>query len=343
MTEQQRKARRKGSAATIYDIAEAAGVNASTVSRALAKPGRVKAETAERVREAARRLDYRPNPMARALPTGRMNAVGLIVSDLANPVFFDIVGGAQGAAALAGSTLLLASSQEDPEQELVAAQRLAASADGLVLATSRMDDDDIHRLAESTPVVVVNRDVPGIASIVADPRPGLAASLGHLHGLGHRRVAYVEGPGRSWINHRRRAVLEEAAAGLGIALVATCSREPTLAAGRAALPDVLATGATAVVAYNDLLALGLLQRCQEERVAVPGRLSIVGVDDIFGSELSSPRLTTVRSPLRAAGDAAARWLLDRIGGDDAGAPLAPPAHLATELVVRGSTGAAPPP
>jgi LacI family transcriptional regulator len=133
------RTRRKNGAATIYDVAELAGVSPSTVSRALSKPGRISARTEARIRMAAQQLSFRINPMARALHTGRTNTLALVVADITNPVIFDIVRGAEHAASVEGYTLVIAESQESSDAEASSVQRLLPSVDGIILATSRLD------------------------------------------------------------------------------------------------------------------------------------------------------------------------------------------------------------
>ncbi len=329
--------RRRSSAPTIYDIAQQAGVSASTVSRALNKPGRINAETERRIREAADALGYRLNPMARSLQTGLTGNIALIMSDMTNPVYFAFVRGAERVTAEAGSTMLFADSQERPEVESDTAERMLRVADGLILVGSRLDDDRIVQLAGAKPVITVNRLVEGLPSTTMDVIAGIDQLLDHLRGLGHRDLAYLSGPQTSWMNARRRQVLAAGAAERGMVLTEVPTSGPTIEAGREAVGSVMTTGATAVLAYNDLLAFGLLQGAREAGVAVPGALSIVGFDDIFGADLLTPSLTTVRSPMGLVGEHAVRAVLREIAGE---APHEPPA-LPTELVVRESSGPAP--
>ena len=147
------------SIATIYDIAKLAGVNPSTVSRALSKPGRVSAKTQKIIEDAAAELNYQVNPFARALPTGRTQTIGLIVADITNPTFFDIIRGAETTGSARDYTLVLAESAESPETEVTAARRLLSTVDGLILASPRMDDDHIRDLAADKPVAVINREI----------------------------------------------------------------------------------------------------------------------------------------------------------------------------------------
>lgn len=323
---------------TIYDVARLAGVNPSTVSRALNQPGRVNAATEKRIRAAAEALDYRVNPMARALPTGRTSIVGLVVSDITNPVFFDIVRGAETAASRQGYTLVLTESEESDQREYERAAQLLRMVDGLLLATPRMSDEQIRSLAAQKPVVVVNRLVEGVRSIVPDIQAGIAEAVRHLSGLGHRRIAYVPGPPLSWTAGRRGELLAQRCDWAQLELVRLDPAAPTVAGGRAAAAAVRDAGVTAVFAYNDLVAIGLMQELVEARVAVPRDLSVIGFDDIFGADFTTPALTTIKSPLREEGDLAMNALLGGLGSGDA--PASSAFDPATALVVRGSTGPA---
>lgn len=324
-------------AVTIYDVARLAGVNPSTVSRALNRPGRVSAATEARIRAAADSLDYRVNPMARALPTGRTSIVGLVVSDITNPVFFDVIRGAEAAATRAHYTLVLSESEESEQREFENAERMLRMVDGLLLATPRISDDLVRALARRKPVAVVNRIVDDVVSVVPDAQRGIAEAVEHLRGLGHRRIAYLPGPALSWMGHHRGELLAQQCDSAHIELMRLDPVAPTIAGGRSAAEQVRAGGATAVVAYNDLIAIGLMQELVAAGIRIPADLSVVGFDDIFGADFTSPPLTTIRSPLREAGDHAMRELLGRVtasaGPEDGFA-------LSTTLIVRESTGAA---
>jgi LacI family transcriptional regulator len=329
---------RRGGSATIYDVAELAGVNPSTVSRALTKPGRISAKTESRIRAAAARLDFRFNPMARALPTGRSQTIGVVVADITNPVIFGIVRGAEQAASAASYTLVIAESQESGEAEVDTIHRLLPSVDGLVLATTRLSDERIAEIAERRPVVVLNRAVDGIPSLLPDVRKGVRELLDHLITLGHTSIAYLSGPETSWISRRRWDELLELTLPASVAAVELGPNAPTIAGGAAALPRVRAARSTAVIAFNDLLAIGLMQSAASAGVRVPDDLSVAGFDDIFGSEFIMPPLTTVRSQLTTAGARAVDHLLARIGVDGFESQL--DQLLDTSLIVRASTGVA---
>ncbi|WP_062464232.1 LacI family DNA-binding transcriptional regulator [Demequina soli] len=329
---------RKSGAPTIYDIAELAGVNPSTVSRALNQPGRVSAATEARIRAAAAELDFHINPLARALPTGRTNTLAVVVADITNPVVFGIIRGAERAASRAGFTLIIAESQESGSLEAATIDRLIPSVDGIVLATTRLPDDEITRIAARKPLVTINRAMDGVISVAPDVRPGITQLVDHLHGLGHRTVAFVSGPGRSWISERRWEALLDAARALGMSVFEIGPNSPTIEGGVRAFERVEASGATSVVAYNDLVALGLIKAAREKGIDVPRDLSVAGFDDIFGAEFISPPLTTVRADLLGAGAVAVQELFRKIGVD---AAVADSEELTTELVARESTGPLP--
>lgn len=331
--------RERGGIATIYEVAELAGVSPSTVSRALTKPGRISAITEAKIRAAAERLSFQFNPAARALLTGRTQTIGLVVADITNPVVFGIVRGAEHAAGEAGYTLVIAESQESGEAEAEAIERLIPSTDGLVLATTRLSDERIAEIGHRKPVVLINRAAPGSDGVLPDVGAGVTDLMAHLLDLGHRSIAYLSGPETSWISRARFEAMLDFAEGAGIALSEVGPVAPTIEGGRAALRRVLAARPTAAIAFNDLIAIGLMQAAADQGLRIPDDLSIAGFDDIFGSELVVPALTTVRAQLVRAGERAVEILLARLSGDDS--PL-DGERLGTTLIVRGSTGAVSP-
>jgi LacI family transcriptional regulator len=331
--------RQRGGVATIYDVAELAGVSPSTVSRALTKPGRISERTEAKIRTAAEKLNFRFNPMARALPTGRSHTLALVVADITNPVIFGIVRGAEQAASAAGYTLVIAESQESVAAEAETIERISPSVDGIVLATTRLPDDRIAALAARRPIVLINRAVDDVPRVLPDVDHGVAQLLDHLGGLGHRSVAFLSGPDASWISGRRWESLLEGAEHLGIGLVEIGPSPPTIEGGRDSIRRLLAARVSAVIAFNDLMAIGVIQAALERGLAVPRDLSVVGFDDIFGSELIVPALTTVRAQLIRAGSLAVDHLLAQLDGS---AALPSDELLETSLIIRGSTGTAKP-
>lgn len=188
---------------TIRDVADRAGVTPSTVSRALSKPGRVNFRTRERIETIAAELGYVPSSYARALSSGRTSTVALLVPDITNPFYFDIIRGTGQQLSAAGYTQLLVDTEESGGSEAAAIDKLRRSADGFVLTASRLSDDAIAEAAVTTPIVTINREVPGVPSVIVDTPAGMRQSLDHLYSLGHRKIAYISGPAGSWSNDHR--------------------------------------------------------------------------------------------------------------------------------------------
>lgn len=322
-------------APTIYDVAELAGVNPSTVSRALSKPGRVSAKTQKKILDAAADLNYQVNVFARALPTGRMQTIGLIVSDITNPAFFDVIRGAESTASSRGYTLMLAESTESAEMESTVSRRMLPTVDGLILASPRLSDSDIQAMAQGKPVVVINRVVENVGSVSADTDSGVAEAVRHLVSLGHKNIAYVAGPEKSWMSKRRWQSIKARCEWSGVTATVVSSGDPTVEGGRRVAAAVRVGSATAIFCYNDLMAIGLMRELQAGGVSVPQGVSILGFDNIFGSDFTTPPLSTIKSPLGELGASAIARILQHLDGkgDDRQVP-----PLVTELVLRGSTG-----
>jgi len=320
-----------GRAVTLEDVAREAGVAVSTVSRALSRPERVSARTREHVQAVARRLDYRPNLLARGLPSGRTRMLALLVTDITNPHQFGLIRGAENQAGAAGYTLVLADSRGRPELEAELAGRLGSSVDGFVLASSRRPDDELVELRGRRPLALYNRELAGFPSVVNDQDDSSRQIVDHLVALGHRALAYLGGPRNAWMENRRWAALDAHARASGARIARLGPFPPTLEGGVAAADVGLAAEATALVAFNDLMAIGVLRRLEQRGVAVPGAVSVVGHDDIFGADFCHPPLTTVASPVEEAGRALVGLLLDS---------RLDTIVLPTELRVRASTGAA---
>ena len=323
---------------TIYDVARLAGVAASTVSRTFARPGRVNAETAERIRKAAHSLGYRSNPVARALPTGHTSILGLSVSDVTNPFYAEIIRGAQNAAVEATFTMLLVDGQESESLEREALERALATVEGLVLASSRMPDAAIRATAKQKPMVVLNRHVTDVPSLVTDNAAGARHACEHLAALGHHSITYVAGPEASWADGARWRGLRAAAGDLGLVTRRIGPFSPTVPGGVQAAAELRRHLPTALLAYNDQIAIGILRSLQRAGIDVPGRVSIIGFDDIFASSLVSPPLTTIAAPLRRMGAVAVKNLLAIVHG--ANPTAAEPLMMPTQLVERESTGPA---
>lgn len=325
-------------AATIYDVARAAQVSPSTVSRTFSRPGRVSSATARRIREVADELGYRSGEVFRAATPARSRTIALAVSDVANPVYFPIIRGAEHAAARSGFTMLLADAQESEAIEREILARTLPLVDGLVITSSRISDTDLRTLAKTLPVVVVNRHVAGLPSVVPDTARGIRRAVEHLAVLGHSRIGYLAGPEASWADGVRWRAVREACLELGLTDLRLGPFAPTVAGGMTASDLVAERGVEAVIAYNDLIAMGLMRGLPRHGLLVPRDVSVVGFDDIFAADLVTPGLTTVGAPLQALGETAVRNVVALAGG--ATWQRRDPVVVPTRLVVRESTGPA---
>lgn len=324
--------------ATLRQVAHEAGVSVATASRAFTKPDLVGERTRERILDIAARLDYAPNLAARALNTGRTQSVGIVVPDLMNPFYPSIVTGARRRASALGYSLLIADSEEDPAAELPILEEMARKVDGILLCSSRMGADSLARAQELGPLVLLNRRLAGVPSVSFDSTAAVQTAALHLRVMGHRRVAYVGGPASSTSNVERRDRIGQFFPPQGLEVVQVGDFEPSVDGGRAAADGVLSAGASAVLVYNDVMALGLMGRLIGYGLAIPRDLSVIGWDDIQFAELVTPALTTVRVPRERAGEEAMAYLdaVIRRGGPGEDR------LLSTEFVFRSTTGRARP-
>lgn len=327
-------------AVTIRDVARAAGVSISTVSRALAAPEQVAADTRHRVQEAARSMGYRPNRAARGLITGRTGSIGLVVPDLENPFFGSICKGVQARARAAGYAVFVADTDEDPLLETEVVRSLTKQVDGVILCSARGSDEAIAALAEEAPMVLVNRELGDIPSITFDNDGGLRAVMAHLVALGHRRIAYAAGPKTSWSDRERSQAFHSYDATIpDLELIELGKFPPVFSGGTQAADLAIASGATAIVAFNDLVAVGLIDRLRHRGLRVPHDISVAGFDNVPVSTLVWPNLTTVDFPRIKIGRVSVDMLLDVVLGGGTG--IRQNQNIPVSLVVRQSTGVVP--
>lgn len=329
--------------ATIADVARSARVSTGTVSHVLSGARYVRPETRARVEQAIDELGFRPSTIARALTSRRTRTVGMVVPDVTNPFFADLIWQVEQALTNADYALYFGNSANDPERERgylegLFARRVDAA---ILVVTAGADIELLRRLVAEVPAVLVDRSADVAAdAVVGDSAAGTRAAVDHLVELGHRRIALVNGDERLPTGQERRIGVEAALARHGLEPAGRTSGAFTLESGSDQMHELLATGepATAVCAGNDLLAMGVLKAAAERGLRVPADLSVVGYDGIDYAGFTSPPLTTVRQPGTAMGEETARLLLSRLDGYDGG-PRRIVVH--PELVVRAST--APPP
>ena len=330
---------RRPDVTTIAEVAARAGVSASTVSRVMNGRFAGDPEVADRVRTAASELRYAPNHLARSFAMGQTSAIAFLVPDLANPSSQAVLAALSSAAAADGYRVLVADSAESATDEPLLAADIRRRSDALVLCAPRMSDAELIRSAEAlAPVVLLNRACHGLPAptLSVDSRAGFEHLTRHLYSLGHRRFVYVEGPDGVANRNRINGIGDFTATVQDLSLV----RVPgggTSEDGLAAVNEVVGTGATAAMAFNDLVAVGLVHGLLERGVAVPGDVSVTGFDDIPFARFMSPSLTTQSVPHQMLGELG--WARMRALLRDE-----PPEHdllIQPRLEVRRST--APPP
>jgi LacI family transcriptional regulator, repressor for deo operon, udp, cdd, tsx, nupC, and nupG len=328
---------------TIKDIAARLGVSPATVSRALSGSGLVAEPTLSRIREAARALNYRPNVSARNLRTRRSMAVLMVVRDVGNPFYLEILKGVEATAREAGYSVLMGNTENDPEREIEYFDMLRdGHADGMILMTGKLPwkpDQYAERLA-GLPVVVALEMIQnsGLPHVQIDNAVAARDAVRHLISLGHKRIAHICGPIPEIMSVRRREGYRIAMAEAGFEIPA--GYEPVgdylLRSGETLCRQLfdLPSPPTAIFVANDEMAYGAIHELRRLGRDVPGDVSVVGFDDLYLSEAFYPPLTTVSQPRTEIGQQAMKLLLRTFaGGNLAGETM----ELATKLQIRGST------
>lgn len=321
---------------TIRDVADAAGVSVATVSRVMSGSLTVNPEMAERVRRATDELEYRPNGAAQGLASGMHRSVGVVLPDLSNPYFHDIIK-ATNVGAVGDRYRMLVTEWQEPGEELSVCLDVLSRVDGLLVLSARMEADSLRDLASrNVPTVLVNRvelgvDLPMVAVDNFSPMLELCQ---HLASLGHRRVVYLAGSPSAWQNRERwKAVRQARILGLDPVMVAS---DGTIEAGYEATDEALGHEPTALIAFNDLAALGAIARLRELGLRTPEDISVTGFDDVAVARYVDPALTTIVSPKTALGEQAWVMIEASLRGER---PEQPPLLPAT-FVQRASTGPA---
>ena len=329
---------------TIRDVAARAGVSVATVSAVLNESKYVSPELAERVRESASALDYRPNSLARSLKKLRSHTLGLVLSDITNPFFTTLVRAVEDTARAAGYALLLGNTDEDSVREQTYVELLRSrQVDGLMLVASAGDHPYLPALiAAGLPLVCVDRSLTelGADSVLTDNVAGAYQAVAHLLALGHRRIGIVTGlPGITTTDQRLegyRQALGEHGVPFDPALVREGDSRVDGGARRADELLALPERPTALFVTNNLMTIGAMRAIDARGLRCPEDVALIGFDDFEWASVFRPRLTTVRQPVYKIGQAATRLLIRRIEGQRTGAAreiLLPPT-----LIVRESCG-----
>lgn len=325
---------------TIHDVASRAGVSKSLVSLAMRGSPKVSDSSRAAILTAAAELGYRPNAAARSLADRRSRTIGVLVLDLHNPVFAEILDGIQSEVRSHGYSTMLVTGDADPSLEKAEVDKLLEFCiEGLILVSHRLDAATLRRFAIEVPTIVVTRDDihgPRIDTISNDDVAGAILAVRHLADLGHRRIDHLAGGDNPASRHREegyRTAMRAAGLGRHIRVHAGGLTDST---GYAAATDALADrdAPTALFVANDIAAIGAIAAVQDSGRSVPTDVSVVGYDGITLGALRTFSLTTVAQPLTAMGALAAQRLLSRI---DHPASRARHTSVTSELVVRGST------
>lgn len=327
---------------TIVDVAREAGVSRSLVSLVLQNPEKVSAARKQAVHDAMERLGYRPNAAARTLAQQRTDTVGVLVSDLHNPFYTEVIDGISQVTEALGFRTLIASGGLDPKAERAAANTfIELRVEGVIMITPRLTNDEIADIAALIPTVVVGRpgERPARCSRVhTDDAIGIGLALDHLVSLGHERIAHVsagDNPGA----RAREAAYRDDMLRLGLeSHIEVVKAAPNQEGGYDGARELLALTSppTAIIASNDFVALGVLGALADAGLDCPGDVSVVGYDNSIFAQLQTVKMTTVNQPRRLMGETAATLLRDQLAGLGTSAVALEP-----ELVVRTTTG--PPP
>ena len=326
---------------TITDVADEAGVSASTVSRHL-RGDRVRA--AKRIDRAITRLRYRPSPAARSLKSGKTGAIALVVPDVTNPFFAAVVRGAESITSQGGQTIFLANTDESDDRETEIIEDLVSRVDGMLLAPASENNPNPQRLADAgVPTVLIDREAPATGcfdTVLIDNYGGARSAVEHLLARGHERIATIAGSVASTPGRLRLEGYQATMAGEAIEPPADFVQQGGFKehGGYQAMMQLLALPdpPTAVFVANNLMTIGALRAIKDIGVQIPDDMSTVGFDDHPFSEILDPPLTVIDRPMEQQGALAMRMLLSRMNGDLPGA--AKRVILDTRLVERGSCG-----
>ncbi|OZF30836.1 LacI family transcriptional regulator [Rhodococcus sp. 14-2483-1-1] len=318
--------------AKLKDVALEAGVSMATASRAFTSVDLLAPHTRQRVLEAARRIGYdAPAPT-------RSRTILVLVPDVSNAVYARMLRAIQEKLWPGRHRMLLADTAEDPAREIELLDTVGREADAVILCSPRSDPADVARAIGSTPLVVVNGESNGSPAILMDVEQGLRQAAEHLQSLGHRSFVYVPGPAASWANRTRAQILSDLSSERGFDLAVVGNQSADVHGGLAAAAAVVASGATAVVAYNDMVAMGVQAGIRSLGYRCPTDISIVGIDNVDIAAASDPGLTTVMVDIESSGSLSIGLIMDQLDGkpwrEDS-------VRLRSQLIVRGSTARPP--
>jgi LacI family transcriptional regulator len=292
---------------TMREVAKRAGVSLATVSRVLNDTEYISEPTRRRVLKVVREFNYFKNVHARRLATGRSDIFGLIISEIANPYFPEIIRGYQAVAWSRGFDVLICNTEYDRERTKAVMRKLRESdVRGVAIVTSSVDRSMASELiAAGIPLVFCNYDSAGklVANICIEYEHGINKAIEHIVELGHRRSAVVAGPADNRTARRIKSALVSGLTARGLKPVCVLESNYRVDAGASAIREVLSGREIPTVVFcgNDLIAMGVMSALEEAGVGVPEDVSVIGFDDIFFSFLARPPLTTISVPREQLG------------------------------------------
>ena len=336
---------------SIEDIAQAAGVSHTTVSRALRESPLISREVRERVQKLASEMGYIPNAVAQSLRGERTNTIGLVVTTIADPFVGRVVRGIEEVAQQRNLSLFLSVSYNDPDREVAVIENFhRRRVDGIIVAAARLTAQHEKRLAKTpVPTVLINQQadtsLEHLQSVSIDDYAGAQQAIDYLLESGHRAIGFMGAGSRPRSNRARLNAYRDTLTAAGVtpqpdwvceAPASDRYHTDDVRAGQEMLPPLIQAGVTAVFCYNDMMAVGAMLACRTLGISIPEQLSIVGFDDIELAQFVTPALTTVHQPKLRMGQTAIAMLLDLLDGKSTESRLLP-----TDLIVRGSTAAPP--
>ncbi len=327
--------------ATIKDVAKEAGVSLMTVSRVINNKEHIASATREKVQAAIKKLNYMPNLSARNLVLQKADFLGLVVPDISNPFFGDLVKASEKIAKDRGYSVILGDSDGDvtAETEYIEAFR-GRMCEAIILVAPRVEDSVLQELNSKIPLILVDRKIDDeeIIQVYLDNAAGAYSAVKHLLDLGHRRIGFVMGPENVPNSHRRKAGYIDALKEYGLEFDPELEfqGEFKVETGKEAFEKfvTMKDPPTAVFNSNDLMAFGFVIAARDAGYSIPEDFSVVGFDDIFLSSLMEPALTTVRYPFVEMGTQAINMLLDSF---DTNRKVTMNENLKHELIIRKST------
>jgi DNA-binding LacI/PurR family transcriptional regulator len=328
----------------IEQIARLARVSTATVSRAINGSDSVRTKTAERIRKVIAEVGYVPNQSARTLSSGRSQLFGVIISDITNPFFPDLVSSFESRCMECNYDTILTNTNYDVKRlHQCLGRMIERRVEGIAIFTSEMDDQSASMLLRhKVPVVTLAQGLRGTSfhTVFVDHRPGITKAVQHLAQLGHTKIAFIAGPQDLWSAQRRLELFREAMSQSGLPLLAEYIAEGNsrLEGGTAALKQFLKLQQrpTAVISSNDLMALGALKACNEAGLRVPEDLSLIGLDDLQMVSLANPPLTSIQIPRTEIANQAFQTLWESIRDPQMERREC---ILKTKLILRQSTAA----